>query len=72
MVAGMSRSEIRNMPPFPFPERLFPPGTFPPVRIHRAARRVRKHAMLAALLLAASVAMCSRNKLHCVACCARG
>lgn len=25
----MSNADIRRMPPFPFPERLFPAGTFP-------------------------------------------
>lgn len=33
LVGGLSRAEARRMPPFPFPERLFPPGTFPPVRL---------------------------------------
>ena len=31
-MSGLTPSEMRKMPPFPFPERLFPPGTFPPVR----------------------------------------
>jgi hypothetical protein len=29
MVGGLSRQELQHMPPFPFPEKLFPPGTFP-------------------------------------------
>jgi hypothetical protein len=29
---GMTAADVRSMPPFPFPERLFPRGTFPPVR----------------------------------------
>ena len=29
MLEGMSGADIRRMPPFPFPERLFPAGTFP-------------------------------------------
>ena len=27
---GLDEDDLRNMPPFPFPEALFPPGTFPP------------------------------------------
>jgi hypothetical protein len=29
MLEGLSDADIRRMPPFPFPERLFPAGTFP-------------------------------------------
>ena len=29
MLEGLTASDIRSMPPFPFPERLFPEGTFP-------------------------------------------
>jgi hypothetical protein len=29
MFEGMSEEDIADMPPFPFPEKLFPPGTFP-------------------------------------------
>jgi hypothetical protein len=29
MLEGLSNADIRRMPPFPFPERLFPAGTFP-------------------------------------------
>ena len=29
MLAGIDEDEIAAMPPFPFPEKLFPPGTFP-------------------------------------------
>ena len=28
-VGGMSAGDLKDMPPFPFPEKLFPPGTFP-------------------------------------------
>ena len=29
MLDGLTDADIRRMPPFPFPERLFPAGTFP-------------------------------------------
>ena len=29
MLAGLGRSELAEMPPFPFPKELFPDGTFP-------------------------------------------
>lgn len=29
MLEDLSNADIRRMPPFPFPERLFPAGTFP-------------------------------------------
>ena len=29
MMEGLTAADIRSMPPFPFPERLFPAGTFP-------------------------------------------
>jgi hypothetical protein len=29
MLEGLTTADIRSMPPFPFPERLFPAGTFP-------------------------------------------
>lgn len=29
MLAGMDEDDVAAMPPFPFPERLFPAGTFP-------------------------------------------
>ena len=29
MLEGLTDADIRSMPPFPFPERLFPAGTFP-------------------------------------------
>ena len=29
MLDGLTEADIRRMPPFPFPERLFPAGTFP-------------------------------------------
>ena len=29
MLEGLTDADIRRMPPFPFPERLFPAGTFP-------------------------------------------
>ena len=29
MLEGLTTEDVRSMPPFPFPERLFPAGTFP-------------------------------------------
>ena len=29
MFAGMSAQELKEMPPFPFPKELFPPGKIP-------------------------------------------
>ena len=29
MLEGLTTADVRSMPPFPFPERLFPAGTFP-------------------------------------------
>ena len=29
MLAGLDEDDVAAMPPFPFPEKLFPPGTFP-------------------------------------------
>lgn len=29
MLRGMSKRELAELPPFPFPKELFPPGTFP-------------------------------------------
>ena len=29
MLEGLEEEDLRHMPPFPFPEKLFPPGTFP-------------------------------------------
>ena len=26
---GLDTSDLKHMPPFPFPKELFPPGTFP-------------------------------------------